>query len=351
MQILIIGNSYTSKQLSNAMADNKDNIVFTTAEGTSANYINIPANNIEEIKDFALANEIGLSIVADFSCFDKGYFEEFKNLNLTILCPDLNSLKICTVKSAGKKFAYKNKILTNKFAVFEKTQQAFDYINTANFPVIIKPDRENNLQPAYIAQTPIKARKQIETLFATGNKKILIEDFIAGIQYNIYILTDGFNVLDLLETVSYFDDISTNKVSYINEEKKLKIKNEIIPCILNALMEEGAEYSGVLGISFVINKDEIYLTDFKPFIDNLDVDNMINTIKDGLDKIFFDCATGALADNFKKIETNNLYSISARNNGQILSAAAKTFNRAVELLIFEGKDEKEIIEAKKIWTN
>ena len=98
MQILIIGNSYTSKQLSNAMADNKDNIVFTTAEGTSANYINIPANNIEEIKDFALANEIGLSIVADFSCFDKGYFEEFKNSNLTILCPDLNSLKICIIQ-------------------------------------------------------------------------------------------------------------------------------------------------------------------------------------------------------------------------------------------------------------
>lgn len=351
MQILIIGKSHAAKKLSNLLAENKENIVFGFSNDTNANFVNINLNNIEEIKEFALANEIGLSIVVDYSCFDRGFYESFSESNLNILCPDINSAKICTNKSTGKKFAYKNKIQTNKFAIFEKMQQAIEYLNTTNYPVIIKPDKENENHGAFIAETYSKAKKQIETLFQTGNKKIIFEDFIFGKEYNIYVLTDGINVLNLLETVSYFDDISTNNVSFIKEETKLKIKNEIIPNILNALMEEGAEYQGILGISFVIYKDEIYLVDFKPFIDNLDIENAINTVEDKFETIFFDCATGALADNFKKIKSNDLYSISAREKDEIISTTAKTFNKAVDLLIIEGKEEKEIAEARKIWAN
>ena len=81
------------------------------------------------------------------------------------------------------------------------------------------------------------------------------------------------------------------------------------------------------------------------------IENAINTVEDKFETIFFDCATGALADNFKKIKSNDLYSISAREKDGIISTTAKTFNKAVDLLIIEGKEEKEIAEARKIWAN
>ena len=65
MRILVIGNSKSAEILTNFLSENKDLLVFTTKEGTDGNFIDINPKDVEELKEFALANEINLSIAAD----------------------------------------------------------------------------------------------------------------------------------------------------------------------------------------------------------------------------------------------------------------------------------------------
>ena len=119
MRILTIGSAKTMEILTNFLAEDENLLVFTTSENTNANFINIHAENIEELKDFALENEINLTIVADPAFFYLDYLSVFNENNLAILIPDIETLKITTSKCFGKKFMYRNKILTPKFSFFE----------------------------------------------------------------------------------------------------------------------------------------------------------------------------------------------------------------------------------------
>ena len=114
MRILTIGSAKTMEILTNFLAEDENLLVFTTSENTNANFINIHAENIEELKDFALANEINLTITAGNNLPDIDYLTEFGESNLAILAPDKEASKIASSKSFGKKFIYKNKIKTPK---------------------------------------------------------------------------------------------------------------------------------------------------------------------------------------------------------------------------------------------
>ena len=94
MRILTIGSAKTMEILTNFLAEDENLLVFTTSENTNANFINIHAENIEELKDFALANEINLTITAGNNLPDIDYLTEFGESNLAILAPDKEASKI-----------------------------------------------------------------------------------------------------------------------------------------------------------------------------------------------------------------------------------------------------------------
>lgn len=348
MLITVIGKSYSAKRISDCLAENDKYIVFTTADSTLANKIDISPNNVDEIKDFINANEISLLIIGDKNYYSQNYEEVINETECCVLCFENMAQKLCTNISSAKKFAYKNKIQTPKFATFEKLAIALEYLQTATFPLVIMPDSINQTQVGYIAETKDKAKKEIEKLFETDNKKIMVENYIQGINYTKYIVSDGLTTLDLLETVKYFDEVSTNNTNYINEIAKNKIEKEIMPTIIDSFMEEGIEFQGVLGIEFVINNNEVYFSKFKPFFDDLDIDIAIETIENECLTVLYKCATGTLAEG-KNIKTKPIYAISIDNKDEFITTTAKTITNAIKIAKIEGANNKLIDEAIKNW--
>ena len=349
MFITVIGKSYSTKQIAEKLAQNKNNLVFTTAKTQVANYIDIEPNNVAEIKEFIIANEISLLIAADKNYVDIDYANILCDTECCVISPDEIGFKICTSLSSGKKFAYKNKILTPVFAAFDKYSSFMEYIKTANFPIVISPEYINKTQGCFIAETKTHAERYAEILFQTGNKKIAVEEYIQGIEYTKYFLINNNGALSLFDTVNYFDEISTNNTDYIKKKTQEKINTDIIPLLLNDLMEEGGNYCGIIGVTFVIDKNEnVYFSKFKPFLDDLDVDIALNTIEDDLGDIFYACASGKTL-NATHIRLNNSYAISCDIKGEFISTKAKTMNSAIKIATYEGVDKKIIDEAIGNW--
>lgn len=343
MQIIVIGKSSCARKLADYLAINKENIVFSTVKCNYANYTDILPNNIREIKDFISANEISLLIAADMEYSNMEWGEILSDTECCVFSPDYFGAKLSSNLPFGKKFAYKSGLLTSKFSVFEKFQPFSDYIKTAKFPVVVSPETISDMETSYIAETREKARQKAELLFETGNKKVFTEEYIHGKEYTVYFLTDGTNRIFLSDTISYFDEVSTNYTNCVSKEAKDKIFNEYIPLFFNSFMEESSDYTGVLGLKFIIKRDEIYFSRFKTFISDIDLDIILKTLVNFSD-ILYKTACGEIFQNENEIEKNNEIVICADKDGEFITAQSKTMAGALRLMEFEGADISEALE-------
>ncbi len=353
MRILIIGNSKSAEILTDFFCENPEHLVFTTKEGLKGNYTGINSKDTEELKEFALANEINLTIAADRFSADADYFPVFTENNLAILCPDIDALKIASSKACGKKFIYRNKIKTPKFAFFEKLNLALDYIRNAKYPLVIKPDEHFETETAYIAETFGAAKKKVEQLFQNDNKKILIEEYIYGKEYTFYALSDGFRPILIDAVQNYQNELSVKRP--VNLELKEKIYNEIIFPTISALASDGTEYTGILGFDIIITpKNEAYLIEYNSFFKDLDTEMILKDTGEDWAKLFMDTITGTLADNFETPfsfkNRGRYYGAFELEDGQeIITQSAKTAGVLYERLLSEGLDEDILNEARKLW--
>jgi len=355
MRILIIGSSKSAEILTNFLSENKDFLVFTTKKDTEGNFIDINPKDVNELKEFALANEINLTILADMFLSNVDYFSVFSENNLTLLAPDCETLKIVSSKALGKKFIYKNKIKTPKFAIFEKLNLALDYARNAEYPLVIKPDLHFETQTAYIAETFGAAKQKIEKLFQSDNKKILIEEYIYGKELTVYALSDGFRPVIAGAFLNYRNELVLK--TSLKEELMEKIYSEIIFPSVSSLAEDGTEYTGVLGFDIIITPDdEPYLIEFNPFFKDLDIESILRDTEEDWVKLFMDTIVGTLADNFEtpfSIKTTGEYFGAFRlNDGvneEIITQSARTSSLLKTKLLEEGLNKEDLIEAQKLW--
>lgn len=353
MRILIIGNSKSAEILTDFFCRNPEHLVFTTKEWACGNYTGINSKDVEELKEFALANEINLTITADRFSADTDYFPTFSENNLAILCPEFDALKIASSKAFSKKFIYRNKIKTPKFAFFEKLNLALDYIRNAQYPLVIKPDEHFETETAYIAETFGAAKHRVETLFQNDNKKVLIEEYIQGKEYTFYALSDGFRPI-LIDAVQNFqNELSVKKP--VTPELKEKIYNEIIFPVISALAADNTEYTGILGFDVIITpKNEVYLIECNSFFKDLDTEMILKDTGEDWAKLFMDTITGTLADDFETPfsfkNRGRYYGAFMLEDGQeIITQSAKTAGVLYEKLLEEGLSEDILNEARKLW--
>jgi len=353
MRILVIGNDKSSEILTNYLAQNKDNLIFCTKEETDGNFINTAPEDIEGLKEFALANEINLTIVSDVSLFEIDYLTLFNENGLTIFAPDKDAQKIAASKSAGKKFMYKNKIKTPRFAFFEKSNLALEHIKNAKFPVVIKPDTHSPLQAPFIAETYAAAKNKIDELFLCDNKKVLIEEYTDGAEVSFYVLSDGFNpvVIDFVKT--YREELFIKGAS-LDKNLQEKIYNEIIFPTISSLAEDGNEYTGVLGFDIIITPEgEPNLIEYNSFFKDYDIEIMLEGTDVFWPGLLTDAIVGTLHDKFEgpfSIQKDDKYRGAFPLDNEIITDEARTLNLLYDKLVEEGLSEKTLMEAKKSWS-
>lgn len=351
MRILVIGNSKAAGHLSGFLSKDEDLLVFSTLENTGANFIDIKPDDVFELKEFALANEINLTIVADLKLQELDFLNVFNENGLTILTPDLEALKISSSKSFAKKFIYKNKIQTPKFAFFEKPNLAIDYVKEGAFPIVIKPDGHNITEAPFIAETYTGAKKYIEKLFQNDNKKVLIEDYVFGKEVSVYVISDGFSPFVIDSLLGFENRLFVKGI--LDDNMLQKIYDDIILPTISSLAREGCEYVGILGFDIIISPDNVpNLIEYNSFFKDLDCEIMLEGTNENWPKMFTDAIVGTLRDNFPdpfSIKKNEEYFGSFLSGDEIVTFCARTFGRLKEYILEDGFNKNELNEALKLW--
>ena len=366
-KVLIVGNSAKEYALVKKFK-NYDCDIFVLSGNSAiselAECVDIREENVQEILECVLENAIDLTIVTSEVAIKNNIAELFQTNNQLIFCPTAQSAQFTLSRSAGKRFLYKLRIPTPRFGIFDKLPLAIDYLKNAPMPQVIRADENSNSADRLVCTTFAASKTFVEDLFNKDENKVVLEDYVYGHEFTIYVVTDGYSALHLATVANYkfAEDgdggILTSGVGAYTPDYKISsdiensVMQNVVERVLASLQRKETPYLGVLGIDCVLTTDENFVTlDFKPFLSDHDAEAVLNLVDENLLTLFEACAVGSFADDYEKIDVSDNSSvscvISSRKKGEIIKGLelvesdithfATTKNKYFEYETVEGK--------------
>ena len=366
-KVLIVGNSAKEYALVKKFK-NYDCDIFVLSGNSAiselAECVDIREENVQEILEYVLENAIDLTIVTSEVAIKNNIAELFQTNNQLIFCPTAQSAQFTLSRSAGKRFLYKLRIPTPRFGIFDKLPLAIDYLKNAPMPQVIRADENSNSADRLVCTTFAASKTFVEDLFNKDENKVVLEDYVYGHEFTIYVVTDGYSALHLATVANYkfAEDgdggILTSGVGAYTPDYKISsdiensVMQNVVERVLASLQRKETPYLGVLGIDCVLTTDGNFVTlDFKPFLSDHDAEAVLNLVDENLLTLFEACAVGSFADDYEKIDVSDNSSvscvISSRKKGEIIKGLelvesdithfATTKNKYFEYETVEGK--------------
>ncbi len=233
--------------------------------------IDIQATDIPALKNFAKEQAIDLTIVGPEAPLCLGIVDEFEQENLLIFGPCQKAARLEASKAYSKEFMERYHIPTAQFKEFTESSVAIDYLDEITFPTVIKADGLAAGKGVVIAQTKTEAKQAIIAMleskaFGEAGNKIVIEEFLSGLEASFILATDGKHVIDFVSTQDHKarDDFDKgpntggmgaySPTPIISETLRQQIIETIVHPTLQGLANEGVIYNGFLFIGLMINE-------------------------------------------------------------------------------------------------
>ena len=328
MKILIVGSGAKEYTIAKLVSQYEETELVFVAPGNDAiaefsNCIDIKADDLENLVEFAKANEIDLTIAASEKAIASGIADKFNEAGLMIFAPTQEAAKITNSKSAAKKFMYKTKIPTPKFGIFDRENMAVDYARKSKYPLVIKTDAHQHGENVFICDNFKIAKRIIEDLFDSAQKKVIIEDYVAGQEFSYYVISDGYNAMPLNSVVPYKSVLEGNGGALtsglgayapfymIDSNLESKIFNQIVYPALDELSKGRNQYVGILGIDIILDRNgNLNVIEFNSFLKEPDAQCVFDLLDDDIARIMNATVVGSLVDDYREIASKPLFSTS-----------------------------------------
>lgn len=296
-----------------------------------ATIANIENFSTGDIAEFVAEHDISLTLVTDNALISKDFIEKFQDNGLPLFALNHRFFDLLKDKVAVKKFLYKHHILTPRFASFDKASIAYDYVRNANMPLIIK---SNLGEYATICVSENIAKTAIDDL-VVRDEQMLIEEYLGGITFSVYFITDGYKALPIGSAQNYNfalegdGGVLTNGIGSCAPFYKLSdahlafMTTDVATPIIESFERQGEPIIGIFGVEAILTPDDrIYVTNLKPFISDADAQGILELLDIDLLKLIDDCLMGTFADIYEFIPQKESYALSAvlssRNDGEII---------------------------------
>jgi len=240
--------------------------------GEIAENVPIPVNDLQALARFAKENRVDLTVVGPDDPLAAGIIDLFKAENLRAFGPDKSAARIESSKIFAKELMRAHDIPTAEAGTFSHINEAFRYCERVKFPVVIKADGLALGKGVVIATDARMARATIDEMmnqrrFGAAGQRIVIEEFLRGTECSLHALMDGKNYL-LLESardhkraLDRDEGPNTGGMGAFSpadnwtSELQSRFEREIMQPLLNALVQEGVTFRGLLYPGLIITRE------------------------------------------------------------------------------------------------
>jgi phosphoribosylamine---glycine ligase len=316
MNVGIIGSGGREHAIcQNLNNSNKINKIFCFPgnAGTAdiAENITLDLNNFENIKNYIREKKIDLVIVGPEKPLVEGLVDYLEKFNIKVFGPNKIASQLEGSKIFTKKICQKFNIPTAEFGIFKNKNDAKKYIESSNYPTVIKADNLASGKGVYICNNEEEANNAINEIFNGKFGKaenILIEEFLKGEEMSFFTINDG-NIFKNFGTAQDHKRVlegdkgkntggmgAYSPSRLINEELEKKIINRIIKPTLQGLSEIGCRYKGFLYVGLMIVENEPYLIEYNVRMGDPECQTILPKLKTDLVSILLACCDEKLSE-------------------------------------------------------
>lgn len=335
MNILIIGNGGREHALAWKMKQSplcKRLFVAPGNAGTGqvAENVGIAIDDFRSLGKFCQDNKIELMVVGPEGPLVLGirdYFESDPWLkDILIVGPGKVGAQLEGSKDFSKQFMLRNDIPTAKARTFgaKDVEQAFDYITTCKPPIVLKADGLAAGKGVIICLSQAEAKAVIKDMllnkkFGEASAKVLIEEFLNGIELSVFVLTDGKDYVILPEAKDYKrigdGDLGPNTggmgavspVIFATPEFMRKVEEKVIKPTIAGLSREAINYKGFIFVGLMNVGGRPYVIEYNARMGDPETQAVLPRIKTDLVQLLVSTAKGELKD--QNIEIENEYAV------------------------------------------
>ncbi len=160
---------------------------------------NLPITDIAELRNWALANKIALTVVGPEGPLAAGLVDDFRAHGLRVFGPTQAGAQLESSKAFSKAFMKRHGIPTADYGVFSDAQSAHSYVSQKGAPIVIKADGLAAGKGVVVAMTVQDAHDAIDFVLggATTGSRVVIEEFLQGEEASFIVMCDGKHALPL----------------------------------------------------------------------------------------------------------------------------------------------------------
>ena len=277
MKILVVGGGGREHAICWKLSNEKNVEKIYCAPGNPgiaevAECVNIGDSDIDKLAKFAKENEIDMTVVGPEVPLVMGITDVFESQGLKVFGPNKKCARLEGSKAFSKDFMTRHNLPTAKYKEYTNIDKAIDDIDEFGYPVVIKADGLAAGKGVIISENREDAIKTLKEMmndkkFGTAGEKIVIEEFLSGIETSILAFVDNETIIPMVsvkdhkkvndgETGLNTGGMGTFSPSEIyTYELSKEIKENILDKTLKGFQEDNLDFKGILFVGLMITKD------------------------------------------------------------------------------------------------
>ncbi|MEE3348109.1 MAG: phosphoribosylamine--glycine ligase [Nitrospinota bacterium] len=276
-----------------------------------ANNVPIPADQIDQLLEFAQENEIGLTVVGPEQPLVMGIVDRFQEKGLRIFGPSARAAELEGSKAFSKNIMKKYDLLTAEYETFTSHEKAILYVDKENGPIVVKASGLAAGKGVILCRNAEEGRNAVDTImkdksFGSAGDEVVIEEFLEGQEVSVLAFTDG-------NTVLLMDSAQDHKAALDGDQGpntggmgayspapvftdliRQKVRDNIMFPLVRAMKAEGRPYQGIIYAGLMLTKLGTKILEFNARFGDPETQPLLVRMESDIVPLFEACIDGIL---------------------------------------------------------
>jgi len=276
--------------------------------------VDIGVTDFEAMDEFCRSHDVGMILVGPEAPLVAGIWDYFKDSDIYVFGPSKEASRLEGSKAYAKEFMLENNIPTASYKEFtiDNKEEGIAYIRDHELPIVLKADGLAAGKGVLIINDREEAVAEftmmLEGKFGEASERIVIEQFLDGIEFSVFVITDGegYKILPIAKDYKRIGEGDTglntggmgavSPVPFVDEELFQKVVNHIVEPTIKGIKSRGLDYHGFVFVGCIRVDGAPYVIEYNCRMGDPETEVVLPRLKTDLLDMLIQVKDGKISD-------------------------------------------------------